>query len=62
VKKMADAVSKRLLQFSSGTFVFLGLYLSSLYSYLFFCIRDHSDATFSHGICPDCVKKPYPEL
>ncbi len=24
-------------------------------------IRDHSDAEFSHGICPDCVKKLYPE-
>jgi len=25
-------------------------------------IRDHSEAVFSHGICPDCVKKLYPEL
>ncbi len=25
-------------------------------------IRDHSDAEFSHGICPDCAKKLYPEL
>lgn len=25
-------------------------------------IRDHSDAEFSHGICPDCVKELYPEL
>lgn len=25
-------------------------------------IRDHSDADFSHGICPDCAKKLYPEL
>jgi C4-dicarboxylate-specific signal transduction histidine kinase len=25
-------------------------------------IRDHSEAEFSHGICPDCVKKLYPEL
>ncbi len=23
-------------------------------------IRDHSEAEFSHGICPDCVKKLYP--
>ena len=23
-------------------------------------IRDHSDAEFSHGICPDCAKKLYP--
>ena len=25
-------------------------------------ISDHSDADFSHSICPDCVKKLYPEL
>ncbi|MFH1215229.1 MAG: response regulator [Pseudomonadota bacterium] len=25
-------------------------------------IRDHSFAEFSHGICPDCVRKLYPEL
>ena len=25
-------------------------------------IRDHSDAEFTHGICPDCKKKIYPEL
>jgi PAS domain S-box-containing protein len=25
-------------------------------------IRDHSEAQFSHGICPDCVKELYPEL
>ena len=24
-------------------------------------ISDHSDATFSHGICPDCIRKHYPE-
>lgn len=24
-------------------------------------IEDHSDAQFSHGICPDCAKKLYPE-
>jgi len=24
-------------------------------------IRDHSEADFSHGICPDCAKKLYPE-
>lgn len=24
-------------------------------------IRDHSDVEFSHGICPDCAKKLYPE-
>lgn len=24
-------------------------------------IRDHSEAQFSHGICPECVKKLYPE-
>lgn len=25
-------------------------------------IRDHSNAEFSHGICPDCVRELYPEL
>ncbi len=25
-------------------------------------IRDHSEAEFSHGICPDCAVKLYPEL
>lgn len=25
-------------------------------------IQDHSDAEFSHGICPQCMKKHYPEL
>ena len=25
-------------------------------------IRDHSEAEFSHGICPDCAKKFYSEL
>ena len=25
-------------------------------------IREHSQADFSHGICPDCAKKLYPEL
>lgn len=25
-------------------------------------VRAHSEATFSHGICPDCVQKMYPEL
>ena len=24
-------------------------------------ISDHSEAEFSHGICPDCIKKLYPE-
>lgn len=24
-------------------------------------IRDHSETEFSHGICPDCAKKLYPE-
>ena len=24
-------------------------------------IHEHSDATFSHGICPDCTQKLYPE-
>ena len=25
-------------------------------------IRDHSEAEFSHSICPECVKKLYPDL
>ncbi len=25
-------------------------------------IRDHSEADFSHGICPECARKEYPEL
>jgi hypothetical protein len=25
-------------------------------------ISDHSEAKFSHGICPECAKKLYPEL
>ena len=25
-------------------------------------IKDHSEAEFSHGICPDCAKKLYPDL
>ena len=25
-------------------------------------VRDHSEAEFSHGICPDCAEKLYPEL
>lgn len=25
-------------------------------------IRNHSDAEFTHGICPDCVKKLYPDF
>ena len=25
-------------------------------------IRDHSEVEFSHGICPECVKKLYPDL
>lgn len=25
-------------------------------------IRDHSEVEFSHGICPECAKKLYPEL
>ncbi len=24
-------------------------------------VRDHSQAEFSHGICPECVVKLYPE-
>jgi hypothetical protein len=25
-------------------------------------IRKHSQAEFSHGICPDCLKELYPEI
>lgn len=25
-------------------------------------IHEHSDVAFSHGVCPECVKKHYPEL
>ena len=25
-------------------------------------LRDHSEANFSHGLCPDCAKKLYPEF
>lgn len=25
-------------------------------------IKEHSEAEFSHGLCPDCVKKLYPDL
>jgi hypothetical protein len=25
-------------------------------------IRDHSEAEFSHGLCPECARKLYPEL
>ena len=25
-------------------------------------VRDHSEAEFSHGICPECMKRPYPEF
>ncbi|SHO47208.1 PAS domain-containing protein [Desulfopila aestuarii] len=25
-------------------------------------VREHSEATFSHGICPDCVKQLYPNI
>jgi len=25
-------------------------------------VRDHSEAEFSHGICPECMKKLYPDL
>lgn len=25
-------------------------------------VSDHSDATFSHGLCPDCARELYPEV
>ncbi|MGO9585031.1 MAG: PAS domain S-box protein [Limisphaerales bacterium] len=33
-------------------------YWSQVESY----IQKHSDATFTHGLCPDCLKQLYPEL
>jgi len=33
-------------------------YWSQIESY----IREHSEAEFSHGICPECAKKIYPEI
>jgi PAS domain S-box-containing protein len=33
-------------------------YWSQVESY----VQKHSDATFTHGICPDCIKKFYPDL
>jgi len=33
-------------------------YWSQVESY----IQKHSDATFTHGMCPDCLKKWYPDL
>jgi hypothetical protein len=26
------------------------------------CVRDHYDAEFSHGLCPDCAQKYYDQL
>ena len=33
-------------------------YWSQVESY----IQKHSEAKFSHGLCPDCIKKWYPDL
>jgi hypothetical protein len=33
-------------------------YWNQLESY----IKEHSEANFSHGICPECIEKLYPEL
>ena len=33
-------------------------YWSQVESY----VQMHSEATFTHGLCPDCIKKYYPEL
>ena len=33
-------------------------YWSQVESY----IQQHSEATFTHGICPDCIKKLYPDM
>jgi len=24
-------------------------------------LKEHSEAEFSHGLCPDCIEKLYPE-
>jgi len=32
------------------------------WSQIEFYIRDHSEAEFSHGICPECAKKLYPDV
>ena len=32
------------------------------WSQIEFYIRDHSEAEFSHGICPECAKKLYPNV
>ena len=25
-------------------------------------VQEHSEATFTHGLCPECIKRLYPEL
>jgi len=25
-------------------------------------VRDHTEAEFSHGLCPECMKKAYPQF
>jgi len=25
-------------------------------------IREHSEAEFSHGVCPECARRLYPEI
>jgi hypothetical protein len=25
-------------------------------------VQEHSEATFTHGVCPDCLRRYYPEL
>ncbi len=32
-------------------------YWSQVESY----VQEHSEATFTHGVCPDCLKTLYPE-
>lgn len=34
---------------------------SGYWSQLEIYISEHSEAEFSHGICPECIKKLYPE-
>jgi hypothetical protein len=38
--------------------MFVDEYWSQVESY----IHEHSEAEFSHSMCPDCIKKWYPNL
>ena len=41
---------------------FVRLNYQQKYSAGFDYISNHSDAVFSHGICPDCIAEHYPDL